>query len=86
MGGISKVVKGIGSVIGLGSSAPSYTIKQDPGAMKAEQLQANLGIDLANSNTPNVQAGGQVSSATDTLAGRRKRTSTGVSSNLGIGV
>lgn len=86
MGGISKVVKGIGSVLGLGSSTPSYTIKQDPGAMKAEQLQANLGIDLANSNTPNVQSGGQVSSATDTLAGRRKRTSTGVSSNLGIGV
>lgn len=86
MGGISKVVKGIGSVLGLGSSTPKYTIKQDPGQIKAEQLQANLGIDLANSNTPNIQSGGQVSSATDTLAGRRKRTSTGVSSNLGIGV
>ena len=86
MGGISNVVKGIGSVFGLGSSMPKYEIKTDPNQVKAETLQANLGVDLANDNTPTVQSGGQVSSASDSLAGRRRRTAGGVSSNLGIGV
>ncbi|QHR72984.1 putative structural protein [Escherichia phage smaasur] len=85
MGSVGKVFKGIGSVFGLGSQAPKYTIKTDPAQVKAQAMQANLAADLSNDNTPTIQSGGQVSSASDTLSGRRRRTGTGVASNLGIG-
>ncbi|KLQ40407.1 hypothetical protein ABR33_00020 [Enterobacter bugandensis] len=85
MGSVGKVFKGIGSVFGLGSQKPQYTIKTDPAQVKAQAMQANLAADLSNENTPTIQAGGQVSSASDTLGGRRRRTGTGVASNLGIG-
>ncbi|BES79674.1 hypothetical protein [Cronobacter phage RZ4] len=85
MGSVGKVFKGIGSVFGLGSQTPKYTIKTDPNQVKAETLNANLQADLANDNTPTIQSGGQVTSASDTLSSRRRRTGTGVASNLGIG-
>lgn len=85
MGAVGKVFQGIGSVFGLGSQAPKYTIKTDPAQVKAETMQANLAADLSADNTPTIQSGGQVTSASDTLSSRRRRTSTGVASNLGIG-
>lgn len=85
MGSVGKVFKGIGSVFGLGSQTPKYTIKTDPNQVRAETMNANLQADLSNANTPTIQSGGQVSSASDTLSGRRRRTGTGVASNLGIG-
>lgn len=85
MGSVSKVFKGVGSVLGLGSQSPKYTIKTDPAQVKAETMQANLAADLSADNTPTIQSGGQVTSASDTLSSRRRRTGTGVASNLGIG-
>lgn len=85
MGAVGKVFKGIGSVFGLGSQAPKYTIKTDPALMQAETRQANLAADLSADNTPTIQSGGQVTSASDTLSSRRRRARTGVASNLGIG-
>lgn len=85
MGSVSKVFKGVGSVLGIGNQSPSYTIGTDPAQVKAETMQANLAADLSADNTPTIQSGGQVSSASDTLTSRRRRTGAGVASNLGIG-
>lgn len=85
MGAVKSVFKGIGSVFGLGSQTPKYTIKTDPQQVAAQTMQANLAADLSNQNTPTIESGGQVSSASDTLSARRRRTGTGVASNLGIG-
>lgn len=79
-----KVVKGAASLVGLRQEMPDISIAQDPNQIKAQNLAANLGVDLSNANTPTIETGGQVSSASDTTA--RKRATTGVSSNLGIGV
>lgn len=85
MGGISNVFKGIASAVGLGNLNSGTTIAQDPAATKAATASANLQADLSNQNTPTIQSGGQVSSTSDTLASRRRKTTTGVASSLGIG-
>ena len=88
MGGIAKVFKGITKTVGglLGqTSTPTVSIGTDPATIAAQTAQANLAADTSNANTPTVQAGGTVTSASDTLSARKRRTSTGVASNLGIG-
>ncbi len=80
-----KAIGGVAEAVGLKAKAPSVTIEQDPAETAAATLQANLGADLSNDNTPTIQSGGQVTSASDTLS-RRRRGTTGVSSGLGIGV
>lgn len=79
-----SIVKKAATTVGLRSDQ-DLTINQDPNTIKSQALAANLGVDLANDNTPTVQSGGEVSSASDTLS-KRRRTTSGVSSGLGIGV
>jgi hypothetical protein len=86
MGGISSAFKGLGSVFGIGNMNPSYSIDTDPEAVKAATAQANMTADLSQENTPDIQAGGSNSSSTsDALTSRRRKSTTGVASNLGIG-
>jgi hypothetical protein len=87
MGSVGSAFKGLGSVFGLGNLNPQYQIKTDPDAVAAANRQANETADLSSQNTPSIEAGGSVSSASDTLASRRKKASStsGVASNLGIG-
>lgn len=82
---VSSIFKGAGSVFGLGNNNPQYTIGQDPEATKAAYAQANSSADLSADNTPTIQSGGQAGSTTDTLTSRRRKSTTGVASNLGVG-
>lgn len=88
MSSLGKIVRAVTSPITsiFKSDVPNYSIKTDPAQVAAETAQANLAANLSTDNTPTIQAGGQVSSASDTYASRRRRTGSGVSSNLGIGV
>lgn len=86
MGAISSAFKGLGSVLGLGNLNPSYTIGTDPSEVKAATAQANMTADLSQENTPDIQAGGSNSSDTSSaLTSRRRKSTSGVASNLGIG-
>ncbi|CBY88568.1 hypothetical protein [Pantoea phage LIMEzero] len=86
MGGISNAFKGLGSVFGIGNQNPSYTIGTDPESVKAQTAQANMTADLSQENTPDIVSGGSDSSSTSgALASRRRKSTSGVASNLGIG-
>lgn len=82
---ISSVFKGAGSVFGLGNQNPQYTIGTDPESMKAAYAAQNESADLSGDNTPTIQSGGQTNASSDTLTSRRRKSTTGVASNLGVG-
>lgn len=79
---MSKVVKKVANVIGLG--APEIKIPGPSASqMQAAQLQANLSHDLGLENVPVVETGGTTTS-TDTLGKKKKITGSGLSSSLGL--
>lgn len=79
---MSKVVKKVANVIGLG--APEIKIPGPSASqMQAAQLQANLSQDLGLENVPVVETGGTTTS-TDTLGKKKKMTGSGLSSSLGL--
>jgi hypothetical protein len=79
---MSKVVKKVANVIGLG--APEIKIPGPSASqMQAAQLQANLSQDLGLENVPVVETGGTTTS-TDTLGKKKKITGSGLSSSLGL--
>lgn len=79
---MSKVVKKVASVVGLG--APEIKIPGPSASqMQAAQLQANLSQDLGLENVPVVETGGTTTS-TDTIGKKKKMTGSGLSSSLGL--
>lgn len=79
---MSKVVKKVANVIGLG--APEIKIPGPSASqMQAAQLQANLSQDLGLENVPVVETGGTTTS-TDTIGKKKKITGSGLSSSLGL--
>lgn len=67
-----------------GSEAASKAIADAQTA--ATNLQKNFSSDLATENLANVVSGGSAESAASTTATRRKKPTTGLSSQLGINV
>lgn len=79
---MSKVVKKVANVVGLG--APEIKIPGPSASqMQAAQLQANLSQDLGLENVPVVETGGTTTS-TDTIGKKKKITGSGLSSSLGL--